>query len=512
MHLVKGTSIVAVALAGTLVAGGLMFVGDGPPVASAAPPAEQAPARTADDLTSAAGRVIGTHGGCDSWGCGANSAQIHGTPIGELHLGGIPNTLGFYIEPKLYKDVRGQIVPNEFQLDIEQGAFVGKHLQTGRIVLRGKRLIGSWFVLRRPKQPLSLRILESKILIKDVATVPLFVQRPTNGSVSNRAIVEYAFAYQLELSGAPGEMRYLCRSDSASGSDDKFHAKSGRNNFSAIGWGLGVNHTAPSPVVMGDGYPYRVLPWLGSPDTTTYAVLVKGEVYDASTASVRLHGDQANLWFNIACAGTALAKMKLMGYDPEDSRTAPDQRQATLRMITARYCGDKSYTRDHVPLVWQNASDWFQPETTFDVASIGEIEASWGKDGAICLNEPRERAWSRKAVIKECGDIRTCDAAGNPQQSETPTLPPFIAHPLPRPQVNNPAALLSSNPADSHSSNLANLRPSNLAALRSSNAAVLPRIDPKTLRPLDLAIRLYAYLHQVPAGAEWVTRHRQPVP
>ena len=59
-----------------------------------------------------------------------------------------------------------------------------------------------------------------------------------------------------------------------------------------------------------------------------------GETYDDAGKTVR--ADQAG-WFTLACAGSAAAKMKLMGYAPQtefDGSGAPStvaQRQATLK-------------------------------------------------------------------------------------------------------------------------------------------------------------------------------------
>lgn len=486
MHLVKGTFIAAVALAGTLAASGLTLVGDGPTVASADPPAEQ----------KAADQDISILGGCDRMSCGSNSERLFGTPFGALHLGGRENSHGFRIDPILYKPIPGQRRPEQYQLGVEQGAFVGKHPVT-RKRLEGSDLEGSWFILRKgvvarqelqtPPRRDAMIEREWKIVISQVAMVPLFAKRPMRVPVASRGVShEYAFAYQLELPDEPSgssQKRFLCGEDSQSGLDrSSFLVPGGVSPVPGggslpvrgPGWGLGVNHTAPLKVQQG-GRNYRVLSWLENnvhvSDAATFAVLVKGEVYDASTAAVTLSKERGRLWFNIGCAGTALAKMKLMGYDPEETLTEPEQRQATLRMITARYCGDQSFTEDHVPLVWQNASDWFQPETTFDVGTIGKIEAAWDKDGAICLNEPRLA--TREEVIQACGSKPRCDASGNPMPSGIASAhSTSVTDALTKPQVNNPAGL---------------------------------RLDKGTLDP---AAGQFGYLHRVPAGAEWVTRHR----
>jgi hypothetical protein len=115
-----------------------------------------------------------------------------------------------------------------------------------------------------------------------------------------------------------------------------------------------------------------------------------GETYDDATKTV--NAGQTG-WFTLACAGSAAAKMKLMGYAPQTALPgggAPStagQRQATLKMITADYCGEgESYTANGTPVVWQNragtvdGAGWHTP---------GAVEAVWTADGARCLGETR---------------------------------------------------------------------------------------------------------------------------
>lgn len=143
-----------------------------------------------------------------------------------------------------------------------------------------------------------------------------------------------------------------------------------------------------------------------------HAVLLKGERYDKKKVRVN-PGDR---WVNIACAGSALAKMKLLGYDPETPTndplfTTPEQRQATLKMLTATYCETKNrrkFTRDGTPLAWKNAPGWFEPPWKL----VKDVEAHWSPDGATCLNTPR--FISRKKVVKACGEIPACPSLGTP--------------------------------------------------------------------------------------------------
>jgi hypothetical protein len=117
-------------------------------------------------------------------------------------------------------------------------------------------------------------------------------------------------------------------------------------------------------------------------------VILAGERYDLDTKTVI--ANQTN-WITLACAGSAAAKMSLLGYGPHaeftDASTPASvgQRQATLKMITADYCGDgESYTEDGTPLEWENQGGTVVPD-----GEVGALEAIWTEDGAACLDVPR---------------------------------------------------------------------------------------------------------------------------
>lgn len=119
-------------------------------------------------------------------------------------------------------------------------------------------------------------------------------------------------------------------------------------------------------------------------------VVLAGERYDLDSKTV-ISNQQG--WITLACAGSAAAKMALLGYGPhaefeDDSAPASvAQRQATLKMITADYCGGgDSYTEDGMPLVWENQSGAVIPDGALP---LGSLEAIWTASGAACLDTPR---------------------------------------------------------------------------------------------------------------------------
>lgn len=123
----------------------------------------------------------------------------------------------------------------------------------------------------------------------------------------------------------------------------------------------------------------------------TVVTVISGERYDGTTKTVM--PNEAD-WITLACEGQAVYKMKRLGYGPNikfanspDPSTV-DQRNATLKMITATYCGHSndltSYTLEGTHILWANQ------EGSVDWSEVGApTEAVWDKDGAVCWDAPR---------------------------------------------------------------------------------------------------------------------------
>lgn len=139
------------------------------------------------------------------------------------------------------------------------------------------------------------------------------------------------------------------------------------------------------------------------------AVVLGGETYDDATKTV--HSDLPR-WFTIACAGSAAAKMRLMNYGPQSDFYGPQQpasplqRQATLKMITADYCGGgHSYTQNGTPLQWENSEG-----NVVSPALNGAIEAYWGPLGARCLGTTRLSAAAVQCSLPSCAGFSLAEA------------------------------------------------------------------------------------------------------
>lgn len=139
---------------------------------------------------------------------------------------------------------------------------------------------------------------------------------------------------------------------------------------------------------------------------TTFGIIFSDQAFDSEgndmTSGAATAADDS--WLSIACAGGALAKKTLMGYDLQaapPNNTTREENQTILAMITARYCGATRFTKNGTAVYWQNDRGWFNPPENLN------IEAIWNAQGAVCLNEPRKV--SRAAVVAECGALPRCD-------------------------------------------------------------------------------------------------------
>lgn len=144
----------------------------------------------------------------------------------------------------------------------------------------------------------------------------------------------------------------------------------------------------------------------GSLPNEAVVTLIRGETYDRAQKTVQ----PAQLgWFTLACADEAVFKMKRMNYGPNayfnntGMPASVAQRQATLKMITADYCGNgNSYTVQGTPLIWIDAAHTVGPEK---VQTPNQREAFWDENGALCLDTPR---FAAKSDVKDECELPAC--------------------------------------------------------------------------------------------------------
>ena len=161
-----------------------------------------------------------------------------------------------------------------------------------------------------------------------------------------------------------------------------------------------------------------------------HAVVFEGDRVDSLAKTVT--GIDTG-WFNIGCAGHALAKLHLTGHTQGAQVgagyvTSVAERTTMLKMITGDYCGEGiPFTVAGVDLTWRDHRSWMG----FDPLDAS-TEARWTPDGASCLNEPRLASNPTdlgsktfedvgKAIAEMCPKLQKCGApqgehmvSGNP--------------------------------------------------------------------------------------------------
>ena len=143
------------------------------------------------------------------------------------------------------------------------------------------------------------------------------------------------------------------------------------------------------------------------------AILYAGDRYDARLLAVTATGAAAAGWVNVACAGTAIAKLYLLRHTEasQEVATTRAERQAMLKMLAADAHGDgRAFTVAGQPLTWADAK-----QITRFAASAGAIEAVWTEHGAACLNVPR---------IAALEDTIVANGRRPPRCDELDALPP----------------------------------------------------------------------------------------
>jgi len=138
----------------------------------------------------------------------------------------------------------------------------------------------------------------------------------------------------------------------------------------------------------------------------------QGDIYDPIAKKVKSVPD-SDPRFNLACGGTATAKMLLTrharaGSIDDNNHTVYDtndqQRTAMLKMLTADYCGTgHAFTVTGQRLAYADA--WTEFEGW---SEDSELEAVWDARGARCLNTPRRGSYIVEEIRQHCGLPRPC--------------------------------------------------------------------------------------------------------
>jgi hypothetical protein len=306
---------------------------------------------------------------CAPSACGLNDPGIDEHGFHSLAKSGRPNERGVRLVGFEKDGV-------SYKLDVVNGYLVGSR-PPWPMVLAGQALVGARLVLERDGASWTVRIArvgQMEFPVGDPDPIETYV-------------LEYAKTGQ-------SEWRNLC--------------------------GRGSGPVDPGPDAMGM-----------FPDES---ILYLGDQIDLGTKTVAVDADPD--WFNIGCAGHVVSKLHLTRNTLASNSAVSGAvsfpgRQATLKLLTADYCGDgTAFTVAGQRLVWRGGLvDYVEPPVT--------IEARWGAHGALCLGTPRMAVpttsegpvafpdiWA--AITARC-QLPSCDGNGSPAaRAEHGVAPPIL--------------------------------------------------------------------------------------
>jgi ADYC domain len=293
-----------------------------------------------DQLSSTESAIV-----CEPYVCGQNSPEIDHYGFHDLNLSGKPNIAGIRLHAP---DGRAQIYKgtSSYDLVIEDSRILG--VKKGVVVLSGQDLRGAEIQLYLGLIP------DYRIRIDAVRTIAYRV-----------GPADTLETYSLSWYGpknTPDSKRNICTPPVVAA-------------LAATPSSTTLGSTSRSSRPPGDEF-----------GMFSYESLVfEGDRINAATKTMEPLRD--NSWFNIACQGHTLAKLHLtrhtMASRAEQLGINHEQRQSTLKMLVADYCGKgDSFTVAGEPLAWQGGLVSFS-------ASLGRFEARWTSKGATCLHEPR---------------------------------------------------------------------------------------------------------------------------
>lgn len=314
--------------------------------------------------------------GCNSWQCGGNTPILHGTFIRGLSSKGEANADRVVLRPQPIAPPGSRCGGDGTYLMVEGGELRAMG-RDGAVVCAGADLIGTAFDLDVPYKALMLRVRIHVAAMDQVSTWE-----------RERAEVLPTYRFEVIAEGAavpdgeppPDGVRAfgpitpvpLCK-ESASWMED---------------WQTdGLLAVQPNPAVGTIEY-HNPEGTLGQRwrEATDHALLVGGEAYDEYGSSAHV-GRQ---WFQIACAGSAIAKMRLLGIDPKrEDFVEKGLTVSTLKMLGARYGGTTAFTKPGTPVQWERWDHRAFYGGPGRGIALGPIEAAWRGNSALCVSHLR---------------------------------------------------------------------------------------------------------------------------
>lgn len=175
----------------------------------------------------------------------------------------------------------------------------------------------------------------------------------------------------------------------------------------------------------------------------TEAVVFAGDQID--DADKTMSAEPVEGLVNIGCAGHTVAKLHLtrntIASTPGVAASKfAEQRQATLKLLTADYCGTgRSFTLPGQPLQWMGAPGEAH-DAYFPGIQLAGLEARWTAAGATCLDVPRMAQSTLPDAAKYYPDIylqieEVCGAlpppCANPDPADLDNQLRISANPVP---------------------------------------------------------------------------------
>lgn len=289
---------------------------------------------------------------CPKWGCNENSPLM--TTVGyfhDLHPRGVPNQQGMSVI-----DYR---LPNSSEIyrpRIVDGSRLVIDNDDNSVTLSGHDLEGGWFEIQSGYGV-------HRLFIEHVTTLAESQVRFWVGA--STPIETYTLTYQEPGQALGPKRQVLC------------------NNAPPYDKSGGTVQGA----------------WVNPLE----AFFFTGDRYDADQKTVTKIDDTSD-FFNIACAGSAIAKLHLNRHTslgspgPYGETASQAKRQAMLKMYVSDVCGNGSaWTMKGTPLRFSDSAHWF----TFSGPAFAH-EAYWDESGATCLDVHRLGALFEDEINAQC--------------------------------------------------------------------------------------------------------------
>jgi hypothetical protein len=275
---------------------------------------------------------------CEDWGCGMNSPEIDHLGMHDIHgvVGGLPNANGFRII-NIEKVPCAGCVPVKYKTIFAEKAGLVVTGATG--TLTGGAVSGVIVTVANPTNTYEIKI-------GKMGRTAMWAH-----IVGGEMTPTYEIAWDVVAGGGGGDQKRvwknICKKAPVDGSPDLL----GMDRFQSV--------------------------------------VFENDLIDAEKKTVTLRPEK--FWWNIGCAGHALAKLHLTGHTSAAAamhgfHTDERMRQGTLKMITGDYCGTGfAFTVAGQKLGWTDQFSW----NKYAVGFAGKKESEWTEKGASCLNDPR---------------------------------------------------------------------------------------------------------------------------